>query len=277
MSLLSLQFAGYLATGLMAGVLAGLFGVGGGIVIVPALLFLFHLDGINPVISMQLAAGTSLATIIFTNLSATWSHHQRGSVHWLMVRRYTPGMVLGVWLGAQLAAMVDGDQLRILFGLFELAVGLRMIRTDSPARTRLDHPSDPPAPDRQPATTITLIAMVIGTLSTLFGIGGGTMLVPALTLLSGLTIHQAIGTSSAIGAVLALVGTTGMIQSGWENAALPPDTLGFVVPLAGLGVIVGTLITAPFGVKLAHGTEPQLLKKGFGCLLLLVGIKILWQ
>ncbi|MEO5364355.1 MAG: sulfite exporter TauE/SafE family protein [Magnetococcus sp. DMHC-8] len=274
MTIAALQLAGYLATGLMAGVLAGLFGVGGGIVIVPALLFLFHLDGINPVISMQLAAGTSLATIIFTSLSAAWSHHQRGSVHWLMVRRYTPGMVLGVWLGAQLAAMVDGELLRILFGLFEMAIGVRMIRTDPVRPGRQDGPA-PSAGQR--VTVVALIAMAIGTLSTLFGIGGGTMLVPALTLLSGLTIHQAIGTSSAIGAVLALVGTTGMIQSGWENAALPPDTLGFVVPLAGLGVIVGTLITAPIGVRLAHLTEPQLLKKGFGGLLLLVGIKLLWQ
>ncbi|MEO5339213.1 MAG: sulfite exporter TauE/SafE family protein [Magnetococcus sp. MYC-9] len=275
MTLLSLQFAGFLTTGLVAGVIAGLFGVGGGIVIVPALLFLFHLDGINPVISMQLAVGTSLATIIFTNLSATWSHHRRASVHWPTVHHYTPGVLLGAWLGAQLAAILEADTLRILFGLFELAIGLHLMRTPRQA------PSPPTGQPGTPPLTLwqtfrtAAVALLIGTLSTLFGIGGGTMLVPAFTLLSGLTIHQAIGTSSAIGAILALTGTTGMIQSGWDNTALPPDTLGFVVPMAALGVIIGTLTTTPIGVKLAHNTAPHLLRKGFGGLLLLVGIKLL--
>ncbi|MEO5353587.1 MAG: sulfite exporter TauE/SafE family protein [Magnetococcus sp. XQGC-1] len=272
MSFLSLQFAGYLATGLMAGVTAGLFGLGGGIVIIPALLFLFHLDGINPVISMHLAVGTSLATIIFTNLSAAWNHHQHGSVSWPMLRRYLPGVLLGVWMGAQLAALLDGNLLRSLFGLFEIAVGLRMLQA---GRASSATPESSDLPERPFVTH--LVALLTGTLSAFFGIGGGTLLVPALTLLSGLTIHQAIGTSSAIGAVLALVGTTGMVQSGWENAALPPDTLGFVVPLAGLGVIIGTLTTTPIGVKLAHAIEPQQLKKGFGALLILVGMKLLWQ
>ncbi|MBF0462437.1 MAG: sulfite exporter TauE/SafE family protein [Magnetococcales bacterium] len=276
MSFISLQFLGYLVTGLAAGVLAGLFGIGGGLVIVPALLFLFHLDGINPVISMQLAAGTSLATIIFTSLSATWNHHQRHSVYWPLVYRYAPGMVLGVWLGAQLAALLASDFLQVLFGLFEIAIGLRMMRGDAPARTASDDAAEKPVPAPQRPFVVTGVALLTGTLSALFGIGGGTLLVPALTLISKLTIHQAIGTSSAIGTVLALVGTSGMIQSGWDNSALPPDTLGFVVPLAGLGVVIGTLITAPIGVKLAHGTDPNLLKKGFGGLLLLVGIRLLW-
>lgn len=267
MTLFSLQFIGYVSTGLVAGTVAGLFGVGGGIVIVPALLFLFHMDGINPVISMQLAVGTSLSTIIFTNLSATWSHQRRGAVHWSMVRRYTPGVLLGAWLGAQLAGMVDGNILRMLFGLFEISIGLRMMWTG---------PNMPNPTSEQP-TANPLIAIGIGTLSTLFGVGGGTMLVPALTLLSGLTIYQAIGTASGIGAMLAMAGTTGMIRAGWANNALPPDTLGFVVPLAALGVVIGTLTTVPIGVMLAHSMESRLLKKAFGVLLLLVGIKFLWR
>ncbi|MBF0182894.1 MAG: sulfite exporter TauE/SafE family protein [Magnetococcales bacterium] len=277
MTLLSLQFIGYLASGLLAGVLAGLFGIGGGILIVPALLYLFHLDGINPVISMQLAAGTSLATIIFTSLSATWNHHRHHSVHWLLVCRYIPGIVVGVWLGAFLASLLESNDLVILFALFEIVVGLRMIFPSprpQPEPTIDEHLAAPAK--LQSFLHVSGIATLIGTISTLFGIGGGTMLVPALTLLSGLTIHQAIGTSSAIGAVLSLTGTTGMIQSGWENSGLPPDTVGFVVPLAAFGVILGTLITTPLGVKLAHHTEPQQLKKGFGILLLLVGIRLLW-
>ncbi|WP_130472012.1 sulfite exporter TauE/SafE family protein [Candidatus Magnetaquicoccus inordinatus] len=276
MTIFTLQFFGYLASGLLAGLLAGLFGVGGGIIIVPALLYLFHMDGINPVISMQLAAGTSLATIIFTSLSATWNHHRRHSVHWPMVHRYSPGMIIGVWLGAQLAALLESDDLVILFAFFEIAVGLRMLSHSPKETTAAAEDASAQPTTLQGFVQVSGIATIIGILSTLFGIGGGTMLVPALTLLSGLTIHQAIGTSSAIGAILSLVGTTGMIQSGWENSALPPDTLGFVVPLAALGVILGTLITTPLGVKLAHLTEPQQLKKGFGILLLLVGIRLLW-
>lgn len=272
MSFLSLQFAGYLATGLTAGIIAGMFGVGGGILIVPALLFLFHLDGINPVISMQLAVSTSLATIVFTNVSATWHHHRHNSVHWPLVRHYIPGILLGAWLGAQLAARIDGEQLRALFGLFEILIGLQMISDRK--RPEDDTLSQPPALRPFQTNTHIFLAVGIGILSTLFGIGGGTMLVPAITLIAGLSIRQAIGSSAAIGAVLALVGTTGLIQAGWENDALPPNTLGFVVPLAGLAIITGTLITTPLGVKLAHSMEPRLLKKGFGLLLLLVGIKL---
>ena len=271
-SILTLQFAGYVLTGLLAGVIAGLFGVGGGILIVPALLFLFHLDGINPVISMQLAVSTSLATIIFTNISTTWNHHRHKSVHWLLVRQYLLGILLGAWLGSQVAAHMNGAHLRILFGMFEIAVGWYMIR--DPSLSPKDQRSPTPMPNTPNRNA--LLAIVIGALSTLFGIGGGTMLVPALTLVSGLSIRQAIGSSSAIGAVLATVGTTGLIQAGWGIDSLPIHTLGFVVPLAALGIITGTLITTPIGVKLAHIIEPHLLKKSFGVLLLFVGIKLIW-
>ena len=279
MSLFSFTFIGYLATGLTAGIIAGMFGVGGGILIVPALLFLFYLDGINPVISMQLAVSTSLATIVFTNLSATWNHHRRHSVHWSLVRRYIPGVLLGAWLGAQLAARMDGGLLRSLFGLFEIAVGLLMIHGGPAGR---EEAASPVAVAQETTVTIapvvhTLLAITIGCLSTIFGIGGGTMLVPAITLIVGLPIRQAIGSSSAIGAILAAIGTTGLIHAGWENNALPPYTVGFVVPLAALGILIGTLLTTPIGVKLAHAMAPRLLKKGFGLMLLLVGAKLLWR
>lgn len=277
MTVFSLQTVGYLATGLTAGIIAGMFGIGGGILIVPALLFLFYLDGINPVIAMQLAVSTSLATIIFTNLSATWSHHQRHSVHWPLVRQYMPGVFLGAWLGAQIAAHLQGELLRSLFGLFEIAVGLLMILGASPT----DEESSAitaSAGEGAIAGTPTLhgfLAIAIGLLSTLFGIGGGTMLVPAITLIAKLPIRHAIGSASAIGAFLAAMGTTGLIHAGWENSALPDNTVGFVVPLAAISIVAGTLTTTPIGVKLAHTIAPRLLKKGFGCLLLLVGVKLL--
>ena len=279
MTIFSLQTLGYLVTGLTAGIIAGLFGVGGGILIVPALLFLFYLDGINPVIAMQLAVSTSLATIIFTNLSATWSHHQRHSVHWPLVRQYMPGVFLGAWLGALIAANLQGDLLRTLFGLFEIGVGLLMLLGTTPTTDKEEPSSATAIAENGPiAGTPALhgfLSIAIGLLSTLFGIGGGTMLVPAITLIAQRPIRHAIGSAAAIGAFLAAMGTTGLIHAGWENSALPQNTVGFVVPLAAIGIVAGTLTTTPIGVKIAHAVAPRLLKKGFGCLLLLVGVKLL--
>ncbi|MBF0628617.1 MAG: sulfite exporter TauE/SafE family protein [Magnetococcales bacterium] len=265
---MSLLFMGSLLCGLVAGIIAGMFGVGGGIIVVPVLLFLFYVDGINPVISMQLAVGTSLATIVITNLSATWNHHQRGAVQWRAARHYMPGCLLGAWIGSQLAAAISGKVLVMLFALFEIYVGFKMFRS----RTTDATPIKPVS-----ATVTPFIGLGIGTLSSLFGIGGGTLSVPALTLLSGLPMQQAVGTSSAIGVPLALAGTLGFIQAGWQVTSLPPGSIGFLVPTAFLGIVAGSLLTTPLGVRLAHATDPVRLKKGFGLFLFLVGIKLLWR
>ncbi|MBF0191264.1 MAG: sulfite exporter TauE/SafE family protein [Magnetococcales bacterium] len=265
---MSFLFLGSLLCGLVAGVIAGLFGVGGGILIVPVLLFLFYLDGINPVISMQLAVGTSLATIVVTNLSSTWGHHRRGAVEWRLVRQYTPGCLLGAWLGSQLAAAMSGKTLIVLFGLFEILVGLKMIRSRSGGEAGVVVVPEWASP---------WIGVGIGGLSSLFGIGGGTLSVPALTLLSGLTMQRAVGSSSAIGVPLALAGSVGFIQAGWYDQTLPEGSMGFVVPVAFLGIVAGTLVTTPIGVRLAHTLDPARLKKGFGLFLLMVGIKLLWR
>ncbi len=267
MTLSFLLFTGSIFTGLGAGVIAGLFGVGGGIIIVPALLFLFLMDGINPVFAMQLAVGTSLATIIITNISATWNHHLRQSVHWGLVGQYTPGILLGALIGAQMATRMDGNTLRELFGLFEILVGLKMLGNTKKFNDDRYETS---------GSINALLGIGIGGLSTLFGIGGGTLSVPALTLISGLTMRQAVGTSSAIGVALAVAGTGGFVQAGWNNAALPSGSMGYVVPTAFFGIILGTLITTPFGVQLAHLIEPGQLKKGFGIFLIGIGIKLIW-
>ncbi|MBF0212033.1 MAG: sulfite exporter TauE/SafE family protein [Magnetococcales bacterium] len=264
----SFLLTGSLVCGLAAGVIAGMFGVGGGILIVPSLLFLFYLDGINPVISMQLAVGTSLATIVITNLSATWGHHRRNAVHWSAARQYIPGCLLGAWIGSQLAAAISGKLLILMFGLFEIFVGFKMIQTRNPKES---------SAKLLPEKTYPFVGVAIGTLSSLFGIGGGTLSVPALTLLSGLPMQQAVGTSSAIGIPLALAGSLGFIQAGWHETALPPGSVGFLVPVAFAGIVAGTLITTPIGVRLAHSLDPARLRKGFGFFLLLVGIKLLWR
>ncbi len=264
---MSFLFLSSLICGLFAGIIAGLFGVGGGVLIVPVLLFLFFLDGVNPVIAMQLAVGTSLATIVITNLSATWNHHLRNGIHWGLVKQYLPGILLGAWLGSQLAAIMNGSTIITLFGLFEILIGLKMIQAT---------PGPLSGPKVKATTLNPIIALGVGTLSSLFGIGGGTLTVPALTLLSGLSMTQAVGSSSAIGVALAAAGSMGYVQAGWNHDALPPGAVGFLVPIAFAGIITGTLITTPLGVRLAHALAPERLKRGFGFFLLAVGIKLIW-
>ncbi|MBF0589650.1 MAG: sulfite exporter TauE/SafE family protein [Magnetococcales bacterium] len=262
-----LVWVGCILTGLAAGILAGLFGVGGGIVIVPALLFLFYMDGMMPAFSMQLAVGTSLATIIVTNLLATWNHHRRGSVAWQEVMHFTPGVILGAWLGAMLAVKVSGASLKLFFGLFEIAVGLMMMfATDRFTRRERKGTKD--------SGVHALFGLGIGGVSSLLGIGGGTMSVPVLSWVVGLPIRLAVGSASAIGVALSLAGAAGFIQAGWGHDALPPGSFGYVLPQAFFGIVIGTLITTPIGVKLAHTIQPQRLKQAFGVMLLAVGVKM---
>ncbi|MBF0340969.1 MAG: sulfite exporter TauE/SafE family protein [Magnetococcales bacterium] len=265
---MSFLLIGSMLCGLASGVIAGMFGVGGGIIIVPVLLFLFFLDGINPVIAMQLAVGTSLATIVVTNMLSTWGHNARGAVRWSLARQYVPGTLLGAWLGSRLAAAMSGKSLIMLFGLFEIFVGWKMLRAREMNSAPVAHPWARFAP---------WVGVAIGSISSLFGIGGGTLSVPALTLLSGLPMQQAVGTSSAIGIPLALAGTLGFVQAGWNNPDLPSGAVGFLAPVAFLGIVVGSLFTTPLGVRLAHAMDPVRLKKGFGIFLIVVGAKLLWR
>ena len=257
-----------IAIGLAAGIIAGLFGVGGGIIIVPALLFLLHQAGLPPTYIMQMAVGTSLATIIITNLLATYKQHNRQSVNWRGVAYYSPGVLCGAWLGAQVAVRLDGALLQILFGIFEIVIGLKMILSSNQAQ-------DETQVVRLHRLPSLLIGGIIGSISSLFGIGGGTLSVPALNLISRLPIRSAVGSSSAIGIFLAISGAAGFIQAGWSSEVLPADNWGYIVPEAFFGIIIGTLLTTPIGVKLAHSLPPTILRKSFGYFLLIVGGKLI--
>ncbi|MGN7612259.1 sulfite exporter TauE/SafE family protein [Magnetococcales bacterium HHB-1] len=267
--MLSLLIGAFIA-GLVAGIIAGLFGVGGGVIIVPTLLLLFHIDGINPTFSMQLAVGTSLATITVTNISATFNHHQRKSVSWELAWQYTPGILLGALFGVQLAVILSGETLRLLFGLFEILVGLKMAgwlptpQLSKPLLQGREHLNP-------------FVGICIGTISSLFGIGGGTLTVPTLNLLANVPIRLAIGTSSAIGIAIAISGTIGYIYTGWYYPELPANALGFFMPHMFFGVIAGTLLCTPLGVQLAHSLDPDRLKRWFGLFLILIGIKIIFS
>ncbi|MBF0434334.1 MAG: sulfite exporter TauE/SafE family protein [Magnetococcales bacterium] len=263
---ISLFFGAALATGLAAGIIAGMFGVGGGIIVVPALLFLFANMDVNQDVIMHLAVGTSLATIVVTNSSVTFNHHRRGSVDWRLVLLFTPSTLLGAWLGSHLAATINGAALRLLFGCFEIFVGLQMLRGqkgDGTGKPVLTGKFDP------------LLGLVIGSISSLFGIGGGTLAVPTLNLLRGVPMLKAVGSASAMGIFLACAGALGYIQSGWGHASLPPGSFGFVLPEAFLGIVCGSLLTTSIGVRMAHSLPQKLLKRGFGVFLILVGIKLI--
>ncbi|MBF0193126.1 MAG: sulfite exporter TauE/SafE family protein [Magnetococcales bacterium] len=265
---ISLLLVASIITGLGAGIIAGLFGVGGGVIIVPALLLLFHLTELPTTHIMQMAVGTSLATIIITNLMATFKQQRRKSINWLAVGYYTPGVLCGAWLGAQIAVRLEGELLQLLFGIFLLTVAIKMIKSGE------DKKQDN-KPIRLQRLSSTIISLIIGALSSLFGIGGGSLSVPALTLISHIPIRVAVGSSSAIGIFLAISGAAGFINAGWNKPDLPTGSWGYILPEAFFGIIIGTLITTPIGVKLAHTLPPAKLRKSFGVFLLLVGIKLM--
>ncbi|OSM05060.1 sulfite exporter TauE/SafE family protein [Magnetofaba australis] len=258
---------GAAATGLFAGVIAGLFGVGGGVIIVPALLALYTWRGVDASIMMQLAVGTSLATIVITNLSAVWHHHKRGAVRWDLATWFVPGVLLGALGGAVAAAHIDGAALKTAFGAFVGIIGVKMLLNIGENGRVTWRPS---------AWAQSALGGVIGGVSALFGIGGGTMSVPTLTILMRASMREAVATSSALGVGIALLGAMAFMQQGWDAAALPPGSWGYVSWLTGLGVVAGTLITTPVGVKLAHKLDQTLLKRAFGVLLVIMSYKLMF-
>ncbi|MCW8959288.1 MAG: sulfite exporter TauE/SafE family protein [Gammaproteobacteria bacterium] len=258
------EWLAYGGLGAFAGLLAGLFGVGGGLVIVPVLALLFAAAGIADEVLMHLAIGTSLATIVFTSISSVWAHQRRGAVRWEVVWQLTPGIVLGAWLGAALAERLSGDYLRYVFGLFELSVALQMglnLRA-SPHRS---------LPGR---AGMGLAGGVIGSVSAIVGIGGGTMTVPFLQWCN-VPMRQAVATSAACGLPIAVAGATGFLFSGWENSHLPPLSSGYLYWPAFAGIVVASVLFAPLGARLAHTIPAVQLKRFFALFLALLGVRML--
>lgn len=255
---------GYLLLGSLAGTLAGLFGIGGGLIIVPALVFAFELQGIAPEVSMHLAVGTSLATIVVTGASSALGHYRRGSIHQEWFLSLLPGLMLGAIGGVFIAGNLSGGLLGLLFGLFILAVALRMALGRGPEPGAL-HPG---------RTTMGVAGAVIGAISALFGIGGGTLNVPWLTR-CGATMTQAVGTSSACGLPIALFGAVTFIVVGWGAERLPPGATGYVMWPAFLGIVLASVPFARVGVRLAHFLPARALRLAFAALLAVVGIKFL--
>jgi uncharacterized protein len=254
----------YLGFGALAGVLAGLLGIGGGLVLVPILVFSFGQQGFSSEHIMHLALGTSMASIIFTSVSSFLAHHRRGAVQWDIVRHISPGILLGTFLGTFFAAYLSTAYLKIFFVCFLYTVALQMLTNRKPK------------PSRELPGRLGMFAVGngIGGLSSLVGIGGGTMSVPFM-IWCNVAVHRAIGTSAAIGFPIAVAGSAGYVLNGLQAAGLPTYSLGFVYLPALAGLVTASMLTAPFGVQLAHSLPVGRLKKAFGVLLIIVGSRML--
>lgn len=255
----------YITLGAVAGSLAGLLGIGGGLVIVPMLTFIFTAQGFPPEYIVHLALGTSLASIIFTSLSSVLAHHRRDAVIWRVVIRITPGIIAGSLFGTYIAAGLSTRSLKGFFSAFLYYVATQMLIGIKPKPSH----GIPGTPG------IFAAGGTIGVFSSLAGIGGGTLSVPFLVWCNT-AMHQAIGTSAAIGFPIAIAGASGYILNGLNvSSGLPAHTLGFIHLIA-LGCIVSTsVLTAPLGARLAHRLPVDKLKKLFAILLYLLATRML--
>ena len=253
----------YLAVGLVAGLLAGLLGVGGGLVIVPVLVFIFTAQHFPEAHLVHMALGTSLASIMFTSVSSFRAHHSHGAVKWPIVRGLTPGIVAGTLLGSVLAAHLPTAFLKLFFVVFLFYVGTQMLLNIRPQASQ-------PLPG---LAGLFAVGGAIGGISSLVGIGGGTLSVPFMTWCN-VKMHEAIGTSAAIGFPIAVAGGAGYVANGLAVNGLPPHSLGFVYLPTLAGVVAASLMTAPVGARLAHRLPVGRLKKIFAFLLYVMGIKM---
>ncbi|MBX9712504.1 MAG: sulfite exporter TauE/SafE family protein [Pseudomonadaceae bacterium] len=254
----------YLVLGACAGVLAGLFGVGGGLIIVPVLVFSFAAQGFAPEVLTHLAVGTSLATIIFTSINAVLEHQRKGAVRWELVRWMTVGILLGAGVGALTAAAIQGPMLQKIIGVFALVIAVQMALELKPKAG-----AAVPGP-----LGLSFAGAVIGWASAIFGIGGGSLSVPFLTWRS-VPMQQAVATSSACGLPIAAASALSFILVGWQNPQVPEWSLGFVYLPAMAGIAITSMFFARFGARLAHKLSPRLLKRLFALLLFSVGLSFL--
>lgn len=253
--------AGYLVLGLIAGFVAGLLGVGGGLIIVPVLAWLLEAQGVTHN-AMHYALGTSLASILFTSISSLRAHDARGAVDWNTLRRIAPGIVAGAFIGAALAARLSPAPLKIFFVAFLFYAAVQMWWNFKPT------------PHRQLPGNISMFGAggIIGAVSSWVGIGGGTLSVP-FQLWCNVPLHRAIGTSAAIGLPIAAAGAVGYALNG-PAAASFPGTLGYIHLTALAGIALGSILTAPLGALSAHALPVGKLKRIFALLLLTLAVRM---
>lgn len=253
----------YALTGLLAGFLAGYLGIGGGLVLVPVLSWIFSRDPATANIAVQMAVATSLATMLFTSMSSLLAHHRRGTIIWTLVRQMLPGLVLGALLGSLIADRIGDFALGQVFGVFAFIVAVQMLRASGQTGNR-------PLPGGVSAAGT---GFGIGTISSMLGIGGGSMTVPWL-LWHGQRVQSAVATAAACGYPIAVAGTLGFVMLGDHQSAIP--ALGYVNLQALAGVAVFSVLGAPVGVAAIHRSSTLVAKRVFAAFLLLVAMKMLW-
>ncbi|MDL2210633.1 sulfite exporter TauE/SafE family protein [Desulfovibrio sp. OttesenSCG-928-O18] len=256
----------YLVLGVFVGILAGLLGIGGGVILVPILDFTLPFENINATVIHHMALATSMASIMFTSLSSTRSHNKRGTVRWDIVKAMAPGLLIGTLAGTFVVSGIPTKPLKIIFAVFLTYTSIQMIMDLKPK-----------ASFHLPGKIGLLLAgLAIGTVSSFVGIGGGALIIPFLVMCN-VPMINVIGASAAMGFPIAIAGTAGFIINGWGNQLLPDYSLGFIYLPALIGLVAASMLCAPLGVKLSHSLPVKTLKRCFGVILFAMAARMIYS
>ena len=254
-----------LVSGAVAGTLAGLLGIGGGVIIVPIVTLLFEDSGVPSGLAIKMALGTSLATIVVTAISSIYTHNRKGAVDWRLFRVMAPAAFIGSFIGAWAADIIPGDALYVFFVVFLFAVSMQMALGRVSAHRRL------------PGTPALLgVSGSVGALSALLGIGGGAMNVPFLSF-CGVAVKRAIATAAAVGLPLSVSATIGYVLGGLDEAGVPAGSVGYVNLPVFSGIVVASLLFAPIGATLAHKLPDLLLRRLFAVFLFFLASRMAYR
>ena len=250
--------------GVVVGLLAGLLGIGGGLIIVPALSYLLvHSLELNTDLVMPMAVATSLSTIIFTGSSSAFAHYRLGNLSRYLVLWCGLGIAAGAVFGAQVASNISGHTLKNIFAVLVMLIALQMILGRSSMSSY-----------RASKPVLTVVGAVTGFVSSLMGIGGGALLVPALVWFQ-VNVRKAIGCAAVSGLVIALFGTVSFIMAGYNKPGLPAGSIGYVYLPATVGIVASSIITAGIGARLGQKLDTRILKKMLAVLLVLVSVRMI--
>ncbi len=259
-------FISSLILGAAAGLSAGLFGIGGGIIIVPILAWMLKSQGISEDLVMIMAIATSLATIIFTSISSVAAHQQKKAVWWQSVWYLSWGIVIGVAGGAVIAEHINAEHLRLIFAIFLFYVAMQMLLKITPR----------PGENPESAFSDYLMGIITGVVSSILGIGGGTLTVPYLVI-RRVPMQNAVAISSACGLPIAIAASISYAILGFKHGNLPEHSFGYIYLPAFWGIAVVSVVTAPLGAKLAHRLSAENLKRYFAVVLFMLAAKMLWH
>jgi hypothetical protein len=256
----------YFLLGTFSGVLAGLFGIGGGIIIIPTFFYIFAYLGFPEEILSHMVLGSSLGVIVFSSISSTFSHNTKGAVNWKLIRIVAPSIVIGSSLGGITAGYIESSTLQGLVSLFLVVASIQLI-------------FEFPPPSQNPKTNLArpvIAGAGIGWLSGVFGIGGGIFSVPYFYH-RGLKMMNAIGTSAACGIPIALAGSISYILIGYGNVNLPENSIGYIYLPATIIVGLMSSLTAKYGVNIAHRMKQKKLRIGFAFLVMIMALNLLMR